>query len=90
MAGRGAVIPDDLAGRWQLSAWALSRVDWSLHIALAVYPVPRCFDEARRYEAKVAEVAELRRAMNTKTQGKKVRGKIPMTTKHAHQERMEL
>lgn len=73
-------VPDDLAARWQLSDWALSCLASPLHIALATYPVPRCFDEARRYEAKSAEVKEARRAISAKKQGKKVRGKIPLTT----------
>lgn len=83
--GQG-VTPDDLCDTWDLTGWALIRRDWPLHIALATYPAPQCFDEARRYEAKSAEVWELRRARNTKKRGKKVRGKAPLTEKQLEME----
>lgn len=80
-------IPDDLQGTWELTDWALIRRDWACCIALATYPAPRCFDEARRFEAKSAVVQEARRARNTKPkQGKKVRGKIPLTEKQLEME----
>lgn len=75
------MIPDDLRGTWDLTDWALIRRDWPCCIALATYPAPQCFDEARRFEAKADEVAARRQELNTKPKrGKNVRGKAPLTT----------
>lgn len=51
-------IPDDLAELWYLTDWSLSSRAWSLHIALCVYPVPDCFEIARRYERTMTERKE--------------------------------
>lgn len=45
------LVPDDLAERWRLTDWSLANHAWSLHIALATYPIPKCFEIARQYEA---------------------------------------
>jgi hypothetical protein len=54
----GAILPDDLAELWYLTDWSLSYQCWSLHIALCVYPIPQCFEIARRYERTMAERKE--------------------------------
>jgi hypothetical protein len=65
------VIPNDLAERWYLTDWSLALNAWNLHITFATYPPPRCFDEARRYEAKIAEVQAMIAAKATPKPKKK-------------------
>jgi hypothetical protein len=52
------MIPDDLAALWYLTDWSLAYRCWSLHIALCTYPIPECFEIARRYERTMAERKE--------------------------------
>lgn len=55
-------MPTDLSLPWQFTSWSLCLYDW-LHISFVTYPPPACFDQARLYEAKSAEVAAQRAAM---------------------------
>lgn len=64
------MVPDDLAEMWYLTDWSLSYRAWSLHIALCVWPVPECFDIARRYERTMAERKEFGKP-STSTKKKK-------------------
>lgn len=45
------MVPDELVERWYLTDWSLSCRSLPIHIALVIYPVPECFDIARRFDA---------------------------------------
>lgn len=75
-------VPEDLVGRWRVTARGLAYYEWDLMISFGTYPPPACFDIARRYEAKDAEMQSKRTGL--------VRGKKPKKRLPPPKEQMEL
>lgn len=69
------MIPDDLAERWTMTETSLRCNEWALFISFATYPPPRCFDQARLYETKRAEIAEMQQSKRIARATKSKQGK---------------